>query len=368
MNNLIEKVKRRFRELNDQLTDPKLLEDKNVYMQISREIAELREVIHRIDKLENWQQDLDEAEKIISESEDQELVQLARSEKQSLEKKIPQLEKEIITFLIPKDEDKSKNTILEIRAGAGGEEAALFVGDLFRMYSKYIEKRRWKLDVMNSHPSELGGFKEVIFLVEGKGAYGDLKYESGVHRVQRVPVTEASGRIHTSTATVAVLPEAEEVKVHIHPEDLKIEVFRASGPGGQHVNVTDSAVRITHLPTSMVITCQDERSQHKNKAKAMKILRARLLDAKKRNQQKKIAQKRRLQVGTGERSEKIRTYNFPQRRVTDHRINRSWHILEEILDGSLTSIIEELRNHEEQSQMRELLERFSDSQDSSNYD
>ncbi len=368
MRDLIESVKRRFEELNDQLTNPRLLENRNTYMQISKEVAELREVIHKIGKYERLQCDFGEAEKIIRESEDQELLQLARSEKQSLEERMPQLEKEMLTLLVSEDEDESKNTIMEIRAGAGGEEAALFVGDLFRMYSKYVEKKRWKLDVMNSHPSELGGFKEIIFLVEGRGAYGDLKYESGVHRVQRVPVTEASGRIHTSTVTVAVLPEAEEVKVNIRPEELKTEVFRASGPGGQHVNVTDSAVRITHLPTSIVVTCQDERSQHKNKVKAMKILRARLLDTKKREKQKEIAQKRKLQVGTGERSEKIRTYNFPQRRVTDHRINRSWHILEEILDGNFASIIGELRNDEQQERMRELMENLSKPQDSSNRD
>lgn len=362
MRDLIEKVKQKFRRLNDELMDPKLLEDRNIYMQKSKEIAELRDVIRRIDEYERFQHDFDEAKKIIRESEDEELVLLARSEKQSIEERIPQLEKEILALLVPRDEDESKNTILEIRAGAGGDEAALFVGDLFRMYSKYIEKKGWKLDVMNSHPSGLGGFKEIIFLVEGKGAYGDLKYESGVHRVQRVPVTEASGRIHTSTVTVAVLPEAEEVKVDVRPEDLRIEVFRASGPGGQHVNVTDSAVRITYLPASIVVTCQDERSQHKNKAKAMKILRARLLDAKKREKQREIAQKRRLQVGTGERSEKIRTYNFPQRRVTDHRINRSWHILEEILDGDFTSIIDELRNDERKGQMRDLVEELSDSE------
>jgi peptide chain release factor 1 len=359
MRDLIERVKEKFDKLNEELMDPAVLEDKNIYMQKSKEIAELREVMRRIDEYERLRHDLDEAEKIIEESEDQELVQLARAEQQSIEEKAPRLEKEILELLVPRDEDESKNTILEIRAGAGGEEASLFVGDLFRMYSKYIEKRGWKLDLMNSHPSELGGFKEIIFLVEGKGAYGELKYESGVHRVQRVPVTEASGRIHTSTVTVAVLPEAEEVKVDVRPEDLKIEVFRASGPGGQHVNVTDSAVRITYLPTSMVVTCQDERSQHKNKAKAMKILRARLFDAKKREKQKEIARKRRLQVGTGERSEKIRTYNFPQRRVTDHRIGRSWHTLEEILDGNFGSIVGELRRNDREAQMKELAEELS---------
>ncbi|KPJ60391.1 MAG: peptide chain release factor 1 [Latescibacteria bacterium DG_63] len=356
MRNLIGEVKRKFKVLNEQLNDPKVLEDRSMYTRISREIAELREVMQKIDRYERLREDLDEAEKIISESEDQDLIQLARSEKESLEEKIPELEKEILTLLVPKDEDELKNTILEIRAGTGGEEAALFVGDLYRMYSRYIEKRGWKLDVMNSHASERGGFKEIIFLVEGKGAYGDLKYESGVHRVQRVPVTEASGRIHTSTATVAVLPEAEEVKVSIRPEDLKIEAFRASGPGGQHVNVTDSAVRITHLPTEIVVTCQDERSQYKNKTKAMKILRARLLEKSKREHEREIARKRKLQVGTGERSEKIRTYNFPQRRVTDHRINRSWHFLEGILHGDLSSVIAELRNAERQERTKELME------------
>ena len=362
MRELIENVKRRFKELSDQLTDPQLLKERSVYTQISKEIAELRHVIQKVDEYERAQHDLDEAKKIIEESEDQELIHLAHSEKQSLEASMPRLEREILSLLVPKDEDELKNTILEIRAGTGGEEAALFVADLFRLYSKYIERKGWKVDVMNTHPSELGGFKEIVFLVEGKGAYGDLKYESGVHRVQRVPVTEASGRIHTSTATVAVLPEAEEVKVDIRPEDLRVEVFRASGPGGQHVNVTDSAVRITHLPTSIVVTCQDERSQHKNKAKAMKILRARLLDAKKREREHEIARKRRVQVGTGERSEKIRTYNFPQKRVTDHRINRSWHSLETILDGDFAPIVDELRSDEEQERIEELIEKLSDSQ------
>ncbi len=359
MRELIERVRQRYDHLSTQLTDPSVLADMAIYTRLSKETAELREVVGYIDKYERLQRDLEEATKIIEESEDPELVQLARSEKQSLEVQIPKLETKILASLVPKDEDEMKNTIMEIRAGAGGEEAALFVADLFRMYSKYIESRRWKVELLNSHPSELGGLREIIFLVEGKGAYGDLKYESGVHRVQRVPVTEASGRIHTSTVTVAVLPEAEEVKVNIRPEDLKIEVFRASGPGGQHVNVTDSAVRMTHVPTSIVVTCQDERSQHKNKVKAMKILRARLLDVRRREQEDEIAQKRRRQVGTGERSEKIRTYNFPQRRVTDHRINESWHALEQILDGDLVQIIEALKNDELEERMQGLVERLS---------
>jgi len=259
-----------------------------------------------------------------------------------VEEEIKKKEKEIRNLLSPKDALDDKNIIVEIRAGAGGEEAALFVKDLFEMYTKFANSKTYKIDVLSSHPTGIGGFKEVIFMISGKGAFSKLKHESGVHRVQRVPITESGGRIHTSTATVAVLPEAEEVDIDIDPKELKIDVFHSSGPGGQNVNKLATAIRITHLPSGMVVTCQDERSQHKNRGKAMKVLRSRLLDIKKQEEEKRIAEKRRNQVGTGDRSERIRTYNFSQNRVTDHRIGLSLYKLEAILNGDLNEIIEKL--------------------------
>jgi len=287
---------------------------------------------------------------------DEEIRRMAAEELKRLEGELRDVQRELKLALIPKDPRDARNVVLEIRAGTGGEEAALFAADLFRMYSRYAERKGWKVEVLSHHPTGMGGFKEVIALIEGKGAYSRLKYESGVHRVQRIPVTESQGRIHTSTVTVAVLPEAEEVEVQIDPKDLRIDVFRASGPGGQHVNVTDSAVRITHLPTGLVVQCQDERSQHKNKAKAMKILMARLLELKRKEQEEKIAKERRSQIGTGERSERIRTYNFPQRRVTDHRIGLTLYRLEEVLEGDLDEIIEALIAHYQAEALRRMEE------------
>jgi peptide chain release factor 1 len=268
--------------------------------------------------------------------------ELAKGELEELEPRIESLDQELRMLLIPKDPNDEKNIVLEIRAGTGGEEAALFAGDLFRMYSKYAEQKRWNVEIMSQNPIGIGGFKEIIALVEGKGVYSRLKFESGVHRVQRVPVTEASGRIHTSAVTVAVLPEAEEVDIDIDPNELRIDVYRSSGPGGQSVNTTDSAVRITHIPTGIVVSCQDEKSQHKNKAKALKILRARLLDKAQSEQRQAIAQDRKNQVGSGDRSERIRTYNFPQSRVTDHRINLTLYALDSVLEGKLDEVIEPL--------------------------
>jgi peptide chain release factor 1 len=273
---------------------------------------------------------------------DEELRELAKSELPALEARLATLDETLRRLLIPKDPNDDRNTVLEIRAGTGGDEASLFAAELFRMYTRYAERHRWKVETLSSSPTGLGGFKEVVALVQGTGAYSRLKFEGGVHRVQRVPVTETQGRIHTSAVTVAVLPEAEDVEVDIAEKDIRVDVFRSSGPGGQSVNTTDSAVRITHLPTSLVVTCQDEKSQHKNKAKALKILRARLLDRARAEQQSEIAANRKAMVGSGDRSEKIRTYNFPQSRITDHRVNLTLHQLDRVLDGDLDPIVDAL--------------------------
>jgi peptide chain release factor 1 len=282
------------------------------------------------------------------------MEELIKSDIESLEEKRKKLEEELKILLLPKDPNDEKNVIVEIRAGTGGEEAALFAGDLFRMYNRYAEKRGWKAEIIDSNPTELGGFKEVVFEINGNGAYSRLKYESGVHRVQRVPTTEAGGRIHTSAATVAVLPEAQEIDIDINPNDLRIDIFRASGHGGQGVNTTDSAVRITHIPTGMVVTCQDERSQLKNKEKAMKVLRARLMEKAQMEQNQKIAQDRRSQVGSGDRSERIRTYNFPQGRITDHRIGLTIHQLTSVLEGELDEIIDALIAEDQAKKLAQL--------------
>jgi len=354
MFHLSETVKKRYKELNKQLVDIRIVQDTKKYVAIKRESLELKEIISKNEQYEKLCKELEDAEKILKNSQDAELIELAREEIETLSRKKRACEVDLINLLSAEPDDK-KDAIVEIRAGAGGEEASLFVSNLFRMYSRYIERKGWKLDIMNSHPTGLGGFKEVIFAVEGKNVFGNMKYESGVHRVQRVPVTESSGRIHTSTTTVAVLLQAEEVEVNIEPDDLKVEAFRASGHGGQHVNVTDSAVRLTHIPTGIVVSCQDERSQHKNKIKAMKVLRARILDVKKREQEKKRKELRRSQVKSGDRSEKIRTYNFPQRRVTDHRINLTLHRLNEILDGELDLLIEELQKRDGEEKIEKLM-------------
>ncbi len=355
MFHLSETVKKRYKELHKQLVDIRIVQDTKKYVAIKRESLELKEIISKNEQYEKLCKELEDAEKILKNSQDAELIELAREEIETLSRKKRACEVDLINLLSAEPDDK-KDAIVEIRAGAGGEEASLFVSNLFRMYSRYIERKGWKLDIMNSHPTGLGGFKEVIFAVEGKNVFGNMKYESGVHRVQRVPVTESSGRIHTSTTTVAVLLQAKEVEVNIEPDDLKVEVFRASGHGGQHVNVTDSAVRLTHIPTGIVVSCQDERSQHKNKIKAMKVLRARILDVKKREQEKKRKELRRSQVKSGDRSEKIRTYNFPQRRVTDHRINLTLHRLNEILDGELDLLIEELQKRDGEKKIEKLME------------
>jgi peptide chain release factor 1 len=351
MLDLLQKVEEKHKELTELLSDPKVHSDKNRYKKIAKEHNDLSEIVSLSSKYREVLRSIKDDETISRESKDEELVELAKSELEELYPRRDGLEQKLKVLLLPKDPMDSRNTIMEIRAGTGGEEAALFAADLYRMYSKYSENNRWKTDVMNSNPTGIGGFKEIIFLVEGKDAYGKLKYESGVHRVQRVPATEASGRIHTSAASVAVLPEAEDVEVDIKAEDLKVDVFRSSGPGGQSVNTTDSAVRITHLPTNTVVTCQDEKSQLKNKNKALKVLRARLLDKATSEQRAKIARERKTMVGHGDRSEKIRTYNFPQGRVTDHRIGLTLYRLEDILSGNIDEFVGALKTKDQEQKL-----------------
>lgn len=339
----IEKSKQRFAEVESALADPSVFNNPQRVQELSREFARLKELVELGSEFQKLTKELQDNKNLIEkETDDSELALLAKEEIKRIEAELQQVEREILTRLLPDEPSDSRNTIIEIRAGAGGQESALFAADLFRMYTRYAEARGWKIEVLSSSPSDLGGFKEIIFSVSGAGAYKRLKFESGVHRVQRVPITEASGRIHTSTATVAVLPEAEEVDIQIKPEDLEITVCRASGPGGQGVNTTDSAVQILHKPTGMIVRCADERSQIKNKEKAMKVLRTRLLDAKIAEENAKYAAQRRAQVGTGERNERIRTYNFPQNRVTDHRIELTIYNLGAFMDGELDSIIEPL--------------------------
>jgi peptide chain release factor 1 len=350
---ILDTTEKRLAKITEELADPKTISDKNRYRELAREHSELEQIAARGAQFREMLKRLDDDRQILRATDDDELRELAEIEIQELEPRLATIQSEIELMLIPKNPSDDKNAIIEIRAGTGGEEAALFAADLFRMYSKYIESKGWRVDVMNTHDTGIGGIKEVIFLVEGKGAYGEFKMESGVHRVQRVPQTEASGRIHTSAASVAVLPEAEEVDIRIDPGELKIDVFRSSGPGGQSVNTTDSAVRITHIPSGTVVTCQDEKSQLKNKNKALKVLRARLLDKAVSQQQEVIARQRKTQVGSGDRSEKIRTYNFPQNRVTDHRFGLTLYNLDDILNGNLRPLVEEARRAAYQMQLQE---------------
>jgi peptide chain release factor 1 len=348
----IDKARKRYEELGNLLADPKVISDRNLLLKYAKERSGLESLVQKSGEYEQVEKDVKGAEEILETSEDEELVELARTELETLGRRKDAVERELRGLLLPEDPSDEKNTIVEVRAGTGGEEAALFASDLFRMYSRYAEGKRWKVDVLSSSPTGVGGFKEVIFLIEGKGAYSRLKYERGVHRVQRVPVTESSGRIHTSAVTVAVLPEADEVDIEIKPEDLRVDVFRSSGPGGQSVNTTDSAVRITHVPTGIVVQCQDEKSQHKNRAKALKVLRSRLLEKALHEQEEQRASDRRQQVGSGDRSEKIRTYNFPQGRVTDHRIGLTLHRLEEILGGEIDDIVDALAAHDTEIKLK----------------
>jgi peptide chain release factor 1 len=326
-----------------ELATPEVIGDPERLRAVAQEHAGLERVAEVGARLIRLDDQLQQASELSQTADDEDLVELARAEVEELEEKVTQLEAEVRDLLTPKDPLDDRAAVIEIRAGTGGDEAGLFASDLFRMYTRFAEKHGWKVELLSTSEGTLGGLKEVVFVVRGASAYGTLRNESGVHRVQRVPETESQGRIHTSAATVAVLPEAEEVDIAIKPEELKIDVYRSSGPGGQSVNTTDSAVRVTHVPTGLVVTCQDEKSQHKNKARALKVLRSRLLDLKIAQQEAERAAERRTQVGTGDRSAKIRTYNFPQSRVTDHRIGLTLHRLAEILDGELDELLRELR-------------------------
>ncbi|MEW6428386.1 MAG: peptide chain release factor 1 [Thermodesulfobacteriota bacterium] len=332
------------RLLEDKLSRPEVIGDQRAFQQIAREHAQVSKLDDLYRQYRKTLADLAENQQLIGE-DDAELAELARAEIPGLEESKKELENGLRLLLLPKDPNDEKNILLEIRAGTGGEEAALFVADLFRMYSRYAEDQGWRVEVLSSNPTGIGGFKEIIALISGERVYSRLKYESGVHRVQRVPATEAQGRIHTSAVTVAVLPEAEEVEVAIDPSELRIDVFRSSGPGGQSVNTTDSAIRVTHLPTGLVVICQDEKSQHKNKAKALQVLRARLLAQKEEEQHERMSADRKSQVGSGDRSERIRTYNFPQGRVSDHRINLTLYRLEDIMLGRLDDLIMPIITH-----------------------
>ncbi len=341
------KLKREYKAISEELSSPDVYNDRQRYQNLARRFSFLEKLIKKIELYEKAQQEKEQLEGMINNpQEEEDMQQLAKEELIRIEDKIKKIKDEIEDMVFEEEDSPQRDVIIEIRAAAGGEEAALFASDLFKMYSKYIENKGWKLEVLSSHPTEIGGIKEIIFSVKGKGCYSHLKFESGVHRVQRVPVTESGGRIHTSTATVAVLIEPETKELNVDPAELKIETFRASGHGGQHVNRTDSAVRITHLPTGIVVSCQDERSQIKNREKAMRVLKARLLDKMQREEEKKILKERRIQIGSGERSEKIRTYNFPERRVTEHRINLTVYRLEDILGGDLDIITKSLIKEE----------------------
>jgi peptide chain release factor 1 len=340
----IKEIEDRYEELEQEMARPEIIRDQPRYQKYLKEHNNLSPIVQTFRHYKSLEEEI-RTNRPLLDDPDPEMRKLAREEIESIKAKVTALEEELKILLLPSDPNDEKNIILEIRAGTGGEEAALFAAELYRMYARYAELRGWETEILSHHETGIGGFKEVIVLISGDKVYSRLKHESGVHRVQRVPETEAQGRIHTSAVTVAVLPEAEEVDVDIDPEDLRIDVFRSSGHGGQHVNVTDSAVRITHLPTNLVVTCQDEKSQHKNKAKAMKVLRSRLLDRQLAEQQSKITEERRTMVGSGDRSEKIRTYNYPQGRVTDHRIGLTLYRIESILQGDLDMIVDPLITH-----------------------
>lgn len=347
-------IEDKYKELGEKVMDPDLLKDMKEYQKTMKEYSDLKPIVDRYKEYQAYLNELKDTEEMLGENLDDEMRELAKEDLKNLQENIAKAEEDLKIMLIPKDPNDDRNVIVEIRGGIGGEEAALFAGDLFRMYSMYADKRGYKTEVMSTNETGIGGFKEVIFMINGKGAYSRLKHESGVHRVQRVPETEASGRIHTSAATVAVMPEADDVEIEINENDLKIDVYRASGHGGQCVNTTDSAVRITHVPTGLVVTCQDEKSQLKNKEKAMKVLKSRLYDKMLQEQNDELAKLKKGQVGSGDRSERIRTYNFPQGRVTDHRINLTLYRLEDFLNGDLDEMIDALLTHEQAEKLKEM--------------
>nr|WP_330408639.1 peptide chain release factor 1 [Romboutsia weinsteinii] len=338
----LEVLEDKYKDLTDKISDPEVINNQQTWQKYMKEHSDLEVIVMKYREYKEVVENIEFSKDILKEESDEELRELAKMELSELEDKVDPLEAELKILLLPKDPNDDKNVIVEVRGGAGGDEAALFAGDLFRMYSRYAERRRWKMELLSASDTGVGGYKEVSFLIKGQGAYSRLKYESGVHRVQRIPSTESGGRIHTSTATVAVLPEVQDVEITINPNDLRIDVFRSSGNGGQSVNTTDSAVRITHIPTGEVVSCQDGKSQLKNKEQAMKVLKARLYDHALAEQNKDIAAERKSQVGTGDRSERIRTYNFPQGRVSDHRINLTLYKLDQFLDGDIDEMLDAL--------------------------
>lgn len=353
--NKLEHIAERHEEISALLADPDVIQDQKKFRALSKEYSDLEPIVDVFKAYQKTRQEIDQAQSMLQEETDAELKEMAKEELHILEERLVDLETQLQILLLPKDPDDNKNIYLEIRAGTGGDEAAIFTGDLFRMYARYAERKKWQVEVLSENPGEHGGFKEIIARVIGLDVFSTMKFESGAHRVQRVPVTESQGRVHTSACTVAVLPEAEAVEeVDIATQDLRIDTYRASGAGGQHVNKTDSAIRITHLPSGIVVECQDERSQHKNKAKAMALLRTKLLSQEKEAQQKEISSTRKLLVGSGDRSERIRTYNYPQGRLTDHRINLTLYKLQEILEGDLDEVIVPLRKEYQADQLAQL--------------
>ncbi len=351
---ILQNFEPQFAELEEKLADPNIMEDIGNYRKLMQERSHLEPIIEALGTLRTLSEELEAAKEMLGEEDDEDLLAMAKEEIANLEDNIAAIEQKSKMFLIPPDPMEGKNIIMEIRAGTGGEEAALFAADLFRMYSHFAERTRWTIEIISMNETGIGGFKELIFSISGKGVYGNLRWESGVHRVQRVPETESGGRIHTSAVTVAVLPEAEETDIEIKPEDLKVDVMRSSGPGGQHVNTTDSAVRLTHLPSGIVVVCQDEKSQIKNRAKAMRVLRSRLYEMEEEKKALERADERKSQVGSGDRSERIRTYNFPQNRLTDHRINLTLYKLELILAGDLDEVVESLKIAAGEEALKEL--------------
>ncbi|MCX8084736.1 MAG: peptide chain release factor 1 [Calditerrivibrio sp.] len=350
----LEEVYQKYNELTEKLSDPNVISDIKLYQQLSKEHSELKPVVEKYVEYKDVKKAVEEAEAILRDGGDKDLIELAEIEVEEGRKKLEKIEEELKLLLLPKDPFDEKNIYIEIRAGTGGEEASLFAADLLRMYMRYAEKCGWKTEIIDANETGMGGYKEVVLLVKGKNAYSKLKFEAGGHRVQRIPETEASGRIHTSACTVAVLPEADDVDVHIDPKDLRIDVYRSSGAGGQHVNTTDSAVRITHIPTGVVVACQDERSQIKNKEKAMKLLKSKILEMEIEKQKSELAESRKQQVGSGDRSERIRTYNFPQNRLTDHRVNLTVYNLDMVMEGELDEIIDALITHDQAERLKNI--------------